>query len=329
MTASQIYLLNERFGRVAHQVQLGTLLAAAEAVLAGEIAMAEGIMHVGSSGGVASALDISAGGNVAVGNDTTVVALDASGNAKMLLGNGTTITSVSMSGDATIDNAGAVSFNYANRVSYFDDFLGVAANLAGTGFWDDAQSTLAAHATIAYGADSVNGEMVLQLESTSEAQIAVLNCGNQHNWDFELNPVLEFSAKVLQNGTGATELLMGFAGDHNDTADSVVTNAWFKIVDTTASLGVVIEGDDGTNDDDDNDTGITLTDATYATFKIDASDPADVQFYIDGASANNGATIDMSNYTGNVSPYFKISKTTGDCAGSLTIDWVRIYSDRA
>lgn len=76
---------------------------------AATFALVQGNMLVGSAGGLATALDSSAGGNIAVGNDTTMVALDASGDAKMLLGNASTITSVSMSGDATIDNAGALT----------------------------------------------------------------------------------------------------------------------------------------------------------------------------------------------------------------------------
>ena len=71
------------------------------------VTLAEGNMLVGNASGVGVALDVSAGGNIAIGNDTTMVALDGSGDGKILVGNGTTMTSVAVSGDGTMDNAGA------------------------------------------------------------------------------------------------------------------------------------------------------------------------------------------------------------------------------
>jgi hypothetical protein len=80
---------------------------------AAEITLAQGRVLVGNAGGVGVALNSSAGGNILVGNDTTMVALDASDDAKLLLGNGTTITSAAMSGDTTISNAGVVAIGAA------------------------------------------------------------------------------------------------------------------------------------------------------------------------------------------------------------------------
>jgi hypothetical protein len=75
----------------------------------GDIVLPEGEILVGDSGGNAVGVDVSAGGNIAVGNDTTMVALDASADTKILVGNGTTITSVATSGDVTMTNTGAVT----------------------------------------------------------------------------------------------------------------------------------------------------------------------------------------------------------------------------
>lgn len=97
-------------------------------VAASEITLAQGNMLVGNASGVGVAIDSSAGGNVLVGNDTTMVALDLSGagnigigngttivaldgstDTQILVGNGTTMTSVALSGDATMTNAGVVT----------------------------------------------------------------------------------------------------------------------------------------------------------------------------------------------------------------------------
>jgi|TARA_Y100000310_G_C20701923_1_gene830809 hypothetical protein len=69
----------------------------------------QGSMIVGDASGLGSEVDASAGGNILVGNDTTMVALDGSGDTKILVGNATTMTSVALSGGATMTNAGVVT----------------------------------------------------------------------------------------------------------------------------------------------------------------------------------------------------------------------------
>jgi len=79
------------------------------AIAASEITLAEGNQLVGNGSGVGTAIDASAGGNILVGNDTTMVVLDLSTDTQIAVGNGTTITSVALSGDATMANTGAVT----------------------------------------------------------------------------------------------------------------------------------------------------------------------------------------------------------------------------
>lgn len=66
ITAEQKYLLNNYMGYVAHKVQLGSLIEAAESVLAAEIALANGKVLVGNASGVAAAQTIS--GDITVSN---------------------------------------------------------------------------------------------------------------------------------------------------------------------------------------------------------------------------------------------------------------------
>jgi len=69
---------------------------AIDTIIAGEIALAEGNMFIGSAGGVASALDI--------GNTDTGIAI----------GNGTTATIAALSGDVTMANTGATTLASAD-----------------------------------------------------------------------------------------------------------------------------------------------------------------------------------------------------------------------
>lgn len=90
ITAEQVDLLNNRFGALAHKVQLGTLIQNAESVTAGEIALAEGKLLVGNASGVAAAATLT--------------------SAQILVGNSSSVaTPVSVTGDVTISNTGVTA----------------------------------------------------------------------------------------------------------------------------------------------------------------------------------------------------------------------------
>lgn len=59
ITAEQIFLLNSKAGSIARKVQLGTLIANAEAVVAADVALADGLVFIGNSSGVAAAKAVS------------------------------------------------------------------------------------------------------------------------------------------------------------------------------------------------------------------------------------------------------------------------------
>jgi hypothetical protein len=85
ISAEEIYLLN-KMNNTANKVQLGTLIANAESVVAAEIALANGSMLVGNGSGVAAAVTMS--GDVSISNtgvaaigSGVIVNADVSGSA--------------------------------------------------------------------------------------------------------------------------------------------------------------------------------------------------------------------------------------------------------
>lgn len=82
ISAEEKYLLNNKAGRVANKVQLGTLIENAESVTAGEIALANGKVLVGNGSGVGAAVDLS--GAITVANTgVTTLGADVVTNAKI------------------------------------------------------------------------------------------------------------------------------------------------------------------------------------------------------------------------------------------------------
>ena len=91
---------------------------------------------------------------------------------------------------------------------------------------------------------------------------------------------------------------------------------------------IFLESDDGTTDNDDKDSGIDFTSGTYHTYKINMTDTSNVKFYVDGVSANNGNTFDMSAIaaTDYLEPFILFARTSAlgtDRAHTLDIDYVK------
>jgi len=167
--------------------------------------------------------------------------------------------------------------------------------------------------------------MKLTLDNAVEAQVVTMYHGDVLQFALNELKTLEFIAKVAGIATGDV-LVMGVASAQNDTADSVATHAWFRMEGTASTTLVVVETDDGTTDNDDKATGVTLG-STFKKFVIDFSNGlSDVRFYIDGARVAEGTTFSMAalSSTTNVQPFFQLQKASSADIPSVTITWLRM-----
>jgi len=187
---------------------------------------------------------------------------------------------------------------------------------------DDVSSSGAPTATTA---TLDGGGMVLTLAATSEAE----------NLTMFMEDILMFDVRNLQHvdiiahvaGIDSLSVVcFGVGAAQNDDEDAVVTNAWFKMEGATSTTLVVVETDDGTNDNNDIATGVTLA-ATPKFFRIDFTRGiSDIRFYIDGEPVALPTTFSMADLTAglNVQPYVQISKPSGTGTPAVTIRKFRI-----
>ncbi len=164
------------------------------------------------------------------------------------------------------------------------------------------------------------GAAKLTLASTSEAENVCLHFDDVLPWGLADLKYVEFVLKVAGIDS-ATTLVAGVGSARNDAVDSVATNAWFKLMGSVSTSAVVVESDDGTNDNDDVATGSTLA-AVYKKLHIDFSQGlADVRFYLDGERVAAATTFDLSNITSgqNVQPIIQLQKASGTGVPSVTV----------
>lgn len=167
-------------------------------------------------------------------------------------------------------------------------------------------------------------EATLTLASTTEVENVCLHFNDALDFDIDSIIRMEFRAKVTATLDSATTIVMGLGSARADDPDTVAANAFFKLAGSNA---VVVETDDGTTDNDDNATGVTLS-STYKRFVIDFSGgKSDVKFYIDGVKVGT-ETFTMSAYSSGLQPIFQIQKTSDSNTDALTIDYVKVVSRR-
>jgi len=215
-------------------------------------------------------------------------------------------------------------------VDWVDDFIGhgsFGATVSENDPWliDDTSSA----GTPTYTRGGINGEATLAHDNTNEVQNVCLHMGDDLNFDIDLLVSIEFFIKMGQASVNAaTSLAFGLGSARNDDPDSIAEHALFRVIGADSTTAVVVETDDGTNNNDDVATGKTLINA-YKRCLIDFSGgKSDVKFYIDGARVASGTTFDMSNYSAGLQPIVQLQKTAATSTDSVVIDYVRIVSRR-
>lgn len=234
------------------------------------------------------------------------------------------------------DSATFEEFPTGAVFSFKDDFIGAGglattpvAGSAENGYaWAKLDVSPAGAVVAGHVADGANGQFALGLDATDEAQDAVLYFGDQRGFNVKAGGVFETRASVaVLPGTGVA-LVFGLAGNHNLDKDTVAENAWFRL---QAGASLLIETDDTTNDNDDQDTGIDIDAGDWHVYRIDFTDLTDVRFFVDGVNYSAGTTFDMSNLSDSeaiMQPYYSLDKASGTGLGTINIDYVTFWSKR-
>lgn len=174
----------------------------------------------------------------------------------------------------------------------------------------------------------------LAFSSTNEVQNLCLSFGDVLSFDIDELIRAWFIVRTVATLDSATSLAFGLAGNRNDAIDSIAQAALFRCV---GDNNVVVETDDGTNNNDDVATGQTLG-AAWKRFEINFAERvstmeppsvslgrgSNIGFY--GSNDNgslrrvaSGTRFDMSNYSSGLQPFVQLQKTADANVDSLDI----------
>jgi hypothetical protein len=209
-------------------------------------------------------------------------------------------------------------------VWFMDHFIGKAIDVTNTWTLIDA---LGAGETLK--ADQPGGVVELALTAAVEVQLAGIGMGDERQVTIARGPVFEARVRFTTLMADVAIAVIGLAGDHNATLDTVAESCWFRF---DGSGAVTVENDDTSHETSKVATGTTVLANIWHTYKIDMANPADVKFYIDGSPVGSTAastTFNMNQVTTlQMQPYIVLSKAAaGTNLGVMEVDYISYWQN--
>lgn len=215
---------------------------------------------------------------------------------------------------------------------YFRGEQALAAAASGAGNpWVKADTSSAGSPTVG---GLAGGGLRMLLASNTEVENLCVYHGDVLSFDIDDIVAAEFAVKTVATLDSATSIAFGLCSARDDDPDALAAHASFRCI---GDNNVVVETDDGTNDNDDVATGLTLK-TGWKRFRIDFASrnttieppsvskgrKSNIEFY--GSNDNgslrrvaSGTRFDMSNYSSGLQPYFQIQKTSDNNTDNLDI----------
>jgi hypothetical protein len=218
-------------------------------------------------------------------------------------------------------------------IVFYQDFLGEAAvtipaaGSAVVGFEFVKKIVGAGPPTLAGVANAIGGQVACTLAATSEKEDCVLYWGDNLGLDCTKGLVFETRAQltVVPSASGV-QAVWGVA---SAWIDGPQNNTCYMEFSAQANGAVLITAFDGVTTTSIA-SGVTVGATDWHQYRIDASNPADVGFHIDGARVNAAGSINFA-ATGTLAvlqPYLGVYKPSGTGLATLTIDYVRAWMNR-
>ena len=210
-----------------------------------------------------------------------------------------------------------------DRAEFFSHFFGVASDDTPIGL--TTQDTSATGTPVFSFQSASGGVYRCAHDSEAEVQSIGLHAGDVLWVNPTKSPV--FEARVARNSATPSadqRLVIGLAAAYDGTLDDNTHHVWFR--EDGANQNILWESDDATTDDDDNDTGVDWTTATFQVFRIDMSNLATTELSIDGELV---ATVDMSELTASnlLQPMIILQKDGGAETDSVDVDYIYVGQD--
>jgi hypothetical protein len=181
--------------------------------------------------------------------------------------------------------------------------------------------------TVAVVANQAGGVVACAIDSTSEKQDAAIYANDMLNWD--MTKYLLYQSRIAMSvlpSAAAVEAVLGLQSAWIDGPDNVSFYCRFQML---ANGLVNMQCKDGVTTRSAS-SGITLVAGAFHIFRIDATDPTNIRFFIDGVEKSTAGqfTFAATGASAILQPYCSVYKASGTGVGTMQIDMIQIGTDR-
>jgi hypothetical protein len=177
------------------------------------------------------------------------------------------------------------------------------------------------------------GAVQLALDATAEKQEASLYANDMLNWD--VTKSVAWEARINPNvlpSLAAVEMVWGLRSAWIDGPDNFAFYIDFQMLGSGA---LNVRCKDGVTNPtaaarDVNGNAITLVAGAFRNFRIDANDPTNVQFFVDGVQCNAVAMpFAAVGPSAILQPYASVYKASGAGLGTIQVDSTQVSMNRS
>lgn len=182
--------------------------------------------------------------------------------------------------------------------------------------------------TVIVTANAAGGTARLALDATSEKQEATFYSNDSLNWD--MTKSAQFEARISNHvvpSAAAVEMVFGLQSAWIDGPDNASFYAEFQQL---ASGVVNMRTKDGVQTLSAA-TAVTMAVDVFHTFRIDATDPTNVRFFIDGVEVSTPKQFSFAATGANaiLQPYVSVYKASGVGVGTIDLDMIQLGMNRS
>ena len=235
---------------------------------------------------------------------------------------------------STYDAATAETIARYSAVSLDEDFIGPghttipAAGSPASGYpWVQKTVKTGGSPSVAVIANYSGGAVRLALDATSEKQEATLYANDELNWDMTKSAIFEARVAAHVVPGASVEVVFGLHSAWIDGPDNASYYADFQM---SGSGAVNFRTKDGVNTLS-KAAGTTMAIDTFHNFRIDATDPTNIRFFVDGAevSTPNQMSFAATGANAVLQPYVSVYKASGTGTGTVDVDMVQAGMNRS
>lgn len=209
-------------------------------------------------------------------------------------------------------------------VVLYDDFLGTVLN---TDIWTDLDLNSAT--TTAPALSLFN----CAIGAVNENAAAGIYGKDDKPWNIDKGLIFEARLNFAVAPSGTAEVHVGVINDSYGAGSMCVAAAdeqvKYCLFVFDGSLVAKIYADDGTAENRNVATGVTISGTSYTVLRIDFTNSADVKFYIDGVAVATTTTFKMNTAANlTVQPWIMVYKANDagtNATGTFNLDYVKIW----